>query len=376
MGNGPTAVAPARVLVHLPNWLGDVVMCTPLIDFLARAFAAVPADERPELHLALRRPWSVLFADDPRGRVSLLLERDGRHRGVSGIWRQGADLKRGRYDAAVLCPPSLRAGLAAALAGIPVRVGFTTDGRGLLLNPGLSRGPRGDRHYSLEMLELGAALLARLRIPAPSLPEGRLPPPSLPGCAGLPAATVGQGPLSPLWAVAPGTTYGEAKTWPLERMTEFVEIVGAELGARVVLLGDARTAGFVGEMRRESQLTWTDDPSATAQVVDLTGRTDLGQVVQVLKTATAFVGNDSGLMHLAGALGLPSVGIFGSSNPAWTHPLGERTAAVVAAGYPCRPCYRKTCNQPRFCLEDVAARTVVESVQALLAADSDPGKAM
>jgi len=374
MGRTAPSAATCRVLVHMPNWLGDVIMSTPLLNFLARAFAAVPAAARPELHLGICRQWSALFANDPRVRVSLILDRQGRHGGLPGIWRQAADLKQGRYDAIVLGPPSLRAGLTASLAGIPLRVGHATDGRGVLLNRALPRGPRGSRHFSFEMLELGLALLESLRIPAPTLPTEGLPLSSLPGWAGLPPEMAGVTAEYPLWVVAPGTTYGEAKTWPSDRLGEFVEMAGGDVGARVVLLGDGATGDFVAAMRRASRLSWTAELSAPGQVVDLTGRTDLAQVVQVMKAASAFVGNDSGLMHLAGALGLPTVGVFGSSNPQWTHPLGERTAAVVAEGFSCRPCYRKTCNQPRFCLEDVTATTVMNRVQELLAASADLGK--
>ncbi len=355
------------MLVHLPNWLGDVIMTTPLLDFLATAFQAVPDAERPTLHLAVRRPWAVLFEEDSRVSDVLLIEREGKHGGLSGIWAQAQMMKQGNFDAVVLCPPSLRAGLAAALAGIPLRIGHATDGRGLLLKPGLARGPRGSRHYSFEMLELGLTLLESLDIPAPTLPAEDLPLPSLSASEAAPNK-IGEGlDGCPLWVVAPGTTYGEAKTWPRSRMGEFVELAAGQEGARVVLLGDAHTTDFVAAMKSASNLTWTDAMENTGEVVDLTGRTDLRQVMQIMKSATAFVGNDSGLMHLAGAMDLPVVGVFGSSNPDWTHPLGKRTAAVVAEGFACRPCYRKNCNQKRFCLDDIPATTVLARVRQLLA---------
>ncbi len=368
MGRTTAHGRPPQVLLLLPNWLGDVIMSTPLISFLTQAFTEIPAADRPTLHLAVRRRWAPLFAADPRARIALNLERTGRHRGLTGIWRQAAEMKHGQFDAVLLGPPSLRAGLAAALSGIPIRLGHATDGRGLLLKPGLARGPRGSRHYSFEMLDLGLALLEILEIPAPPLPAEGLPLAELPGCVTPVSSrhpTAGPGPL---WVVAPGTTYGEAKTWPLDRMREFVELAGGEAGARVVLLGDGTTADFVGAMRQTSRLKWSHDLATPGEVVDLTGRTDLAQVVEVMQGASAFVGNDSGLMHLAGALGLPTVGIFGSSNPDWTHPLGEHTTAVVASGFSCRPCYRKTCNQSRFCLEEVTAAAVLSRVQKLVAA--------
>ena len=355
-----------RILLHLPNWLGDVIMTTPLIEFLLGAFSAQPVGSRPELALAVRPAWSPLFAGDARLAGLVPVDRRGRHGGPAGIPRLAADFRRGRYDAVVLGPPSLRAGLTARLAGIPLRIGHATDGRGPLLNAAVPRGVRGSRHYAWEMLELGLVLLDRLGLAAPLLPTGGLPSPALPGCASLSRQPFGGG-GRPLWAVAPGTTYGEAKTWPLERMREFVAAAVAVDGARVVLLGDAQAAVFAAGLRQDSILSWGEDPGRDTDIIDLTGRTDLPAVVRVLKAAAGFVGNDSGLMHLAGALGVPTVGIFGSSNPDWTHPLGARTAAVTAAGFPCRPCYRRTCNQAQFCLETVAAAAVAAQLRSLLA---------
>jgi len=355
-----------RILVHMPNWLGDAIMTTPLLSLLTRAFAAVADHQRPSLHLAIRQPWSVLFSGDAAVSNILPIDRGGRHAGLAGLWRQATEMKNGGYDAVVLGPPSLRAGLTACLARIPRRIGYATDGRGLCLNPGLAPGPRGSRHYSYEMLGLGLSLLEDLGIEAPLIPSEGLPISQLPGCDEFEAVELGD--ERPLWIVAPGTTYGEAKTWPLARVTEFVEVATAEGGARVVLLGDGGAGEFVAAMRKNSSLSWSQDLGTDSQVVDLAGRTDLKQVVQVLKAAAAFIGNDSGLMHLAGALGRPTVGIFGSSNPEWTHPLGAHTAAVVADGFDCRPCYRKTCNESLFCLATISASAVYEQVCELLAA--------
>ena len=100
--------------------------------------------------------------------------------------------------------------------------------------------------------------------------------------------------------------------------------------------------------------------------MDLTGRTDLVEAVAVLKSSSAFIGNDSGLMHLAAALGKPTVGIFGSSNPDWTAPVGPRTRAIIPHGFACRPCYLKKCNQPVFCLETVEAGAVLTAVEEMI----------
>ncbi|MCB1183036.1 lipopolysaccharide heptosyltransferase II [bacterium] len=352
-----------RILLHMPNWLGDVVMATPLLDHLARAAAA--AGDGGRVDVAVRPAWAPLFRDDPRVGSLLPVERGGRHAGLGGLWRQGRELAAGGYAAVVLGPPSLRAGLVAALSRASVRVGHSGDGRDWLLGSAVARGPRGTRHHAWELLDLGVAAVADLGWPAPLLPDGDLPPPSLAGTAAWEAQPLPD--ERPLWVVAPGTTYGEAKSWPAARVAELVEAAVRDAGARVVFLGDAAAAPFAAALcsgsRRRAAAAWAE----AADLVDLTGRTDLVEVVRVLRAATAFVGNDSGLMHVAGALGVPTVGVFGSSNPDWTRPLGPWTTAVTAAGFPCRPCYRRTCNQPEFCLATIGGAEVFAAACDLVA---------
>ena len=259
-------------------------------------------------------------------------------------------------------PPSLRAGLAARLSGAAVRVGYRGEGRGPLLTAAPARPARGERHHSRELSDLGDLALAAC---------GLVPDDSgqaeawglLPACTAAPRPAADGGP--PIWVLAPGTTYGEAKIWPLEQARRFADLAVAERGVRLVLLGDAAAAGFAAAMSRGSASPWREIPAGPAGIVDLCGRTSVAAAVALLRGAAAFVGNDSGLMHLAGALGVPTVGLFGSTNPAWTAPLGPATRVLAADGFPCRPCYRRTCNQDRFCLATIDAATVLATVDAL-----------
>ena len=349
-----------HLLVLAPNWLGDAVMASPLLSLLHGARDS--RGRRPRLTLAVRRRWLPLFSADPRCDHLLAVERTGRHGGPLGALRLGRDLAVVAAGAVVLCPPSLRSALAARLAGIPVRVGYRSDGRGPLLTHGLARPTRGAVHHADELRRLGETVLAAcgLTSAASGDEDG---PDLLPGCASLPRITGGAGPEH--WVFAPGTTYGEAKTWPSERAAEFVDRAVGERGVRVVLLGDANGRDFVAAMRKLSQAPWRSELPGGAAIVDLVGTTDLGAAVGVLKAARVFVGNDSGLMHVAAALGLVTVGIFGSSNPDWTSPRGRLTGTVVADGFECRPCYRRRCNQAEFCLDQVTADAVLAKVTEL-----------
>lgn len=365
MIDSPATRMPLRLLVLAPNWLGDVVMATPLLSFLHRNKDVVRETlGRPlTLGLGVRSAWVDLFRDDHRIDELLVLERGGRHAGLGGAFRLAKSMRQGGYDAVILGPPSLRTGLAAWLSGIPCRVGYRADGRALFLNRGVTPRRRGSIHYSREMVHLGSVWLESLGLSPDNLQDEQGAC-SLPGCESLRPANLGA--AGPVWAVAPGTTYGEAKTWPVARLAEFIQLAAKQAGARFVFLGDAAARGFTASLKEQVPGDWSEDAQGDASLIDLTGKTGLTAAVEVLKAARVFVGNDSGLMHLAAALGVPTIGVFGSSNPDWTAPLGPQTRAVFPEGFPCRPCYRKTCNQDTFCLETVAAGTVLAAVLDLV----------
>ena len=356
-----------RVLLLLPNWLGDAVMATGLLELLSRQ-RDLPDGRQLHLTLGVRRAWLALFQTDPRYDDLLVLERKGRHAGVGGFFELRGDLSQRHFDAVVLGPPSLRVALAARLARIPLRVGYDSDSRGSLLNHKLKGQPRGESHYFQEMLELGATLLELL-----GLTQFRADFPiatSLPGCANIFSDV--EKDHTPRWILAPGATYGQAKTWPLAPALEFCRLALTAGDVELVLLGDASAGGFARELAAGLGLDASRASTGRTGLVDLTGRTTLSEAVALLKSSAVFVGNDSGLMHLSAALGTPTVGIFGSSNPNWTAPVGERVRAITPDGFSCRPCYRKTCNQSLFCLDTISGDQVLAEVINLLTKPAIP----
>lgn len=347
-----------RILVLAPNWLGDAVMLSPSLDALDAAFRGDFA-----IHLAVRRAWLDLYRDDPRLAGLIPVERPGRHDGIDGLVRLGRGLSRDGFAAVLVCPPSLRAAMVCRLSGIPIRVGYRTDGRGPLLTHGLAFPGRGVSHFSEQMTALAGTLAGALGRPIPGEGTCERRPLPLPGCPGVPCDP---GPGPAVWAFGPGSTYGAAKTWPLDQAAAFIAAAVRKHGVRLVLLGDRAAGVHSPALARASGVPWSSAWGPAPGVVDLLGRTTLPEAVGILRRCEAYVGNDSGLMHLAGALGVATVGIFGSSDPRWTAPLGPWTRAVVAAGFPCRPCFRRTCNQDVFCLDTVAATAVLAEVESLI----------
>lgn len=349
----------ARSLLLLaPNWLGDVVMASPLLSRLAAAVD--PAGGAVRVHLAVRAAWAPLFAGDPRVSGLVVIERPGRHAGIAGLVRQARDLRGVGAEGIVLGPPSLRAALAAAGAGIGVRVGHRGDGRSALLSVAVARAPRGAVHHADELRDLGDRLLAACGLTA-GADAREAAWGLLPVFAGRarPAAP------GPLWVLGAGSTYGSAKEWPAAQARAFVAQAVGALGVRVAVLGDGAAAAFAAEVAGGLPVAAGGRAEPWAGVLDLTGRTGIAEAADLLASADGFVGNDSGLMHLAGALGVPTVGIFGSTNPGWTAPLGPRVRTLAAEGFACRPCYRRTCNQPRFCLATIGPDAVLAALADL-----------
>lgn len=366
-----------RILLVAPNWLGDLVMTLPVLDWLAAARRA-PGAPAFSVAVSARAAWAPLLSGDARLDSLLVTERPGLHAGWAGAARQAAQWRSGRFDAVLLGPPSLRVAAVAAGAGIPLRIGHCGDLRSPLLSRALPRVPRGSRHYSQEMLDLARELAAALGWAQSVVAAAEAAPPVL--LAGDQDGVRPASGVRPLWSLGAGATFGPAKTWPPARAAEFVRSVAAS-GGRVLVLGDGSAAPLVAAIRAETPgLAWARGEAAVAgdpaaDVVDLVGATDLAGVAGWLRASLAFVGNDSGLMHLAAALGTATVGLFGSSNPDWTRPLGPRVVALTADGFACRPCYRRTCNQRVFCLDTLDGRRVHEVALALLSGGKDAAAA-
>jgi heptosyltransferase II len=357
-----------RVLVVLPNWLGDLVMASPLLDLL---HAARDDAQRPLAVVAsVRRRWAPLLSRDPRLDSVITYERTGTHAGLRGVCRLAAAWRQTQADAAVICPPSLRMALTAWLARIPSRVGERHGGRGLWLTLPLAPvQPRGRWHHADELRRLGLVLLETMGLAVPSEPGDRI---RLPGLDSLPPAVLGNGPA--LWVLAPGATYGPAKTWPSPRVAEFLRLAIRDAGVRVAIVGDQGASGILATLREQTpDLPWRRETPGPAGVIDLVGATTLIDLVALLKAATAFLGNDSGVMHLSAALDVPTLGLFGSSSRAWTGPRGQRAMALTATGFPCQPCFRKTCNQDVFCLETLSGEDVFTALQDLVAGATGRG---
>ena len=309
-----------RVLIRLPNWLGDLLMARPLLHALRAAL--------PNAHVeGLGRPFSRL------------LDRER----VWNEWRPWPEARallsrEPAFEAAVILPPSFSSAWALP-RGIRLRSGFAADGRSWLLTHPWRRPARGEMHLSQEYLHLGEPFGVR---PAP------VPPLRPSGAEAEAARRTAQGEMGarPYVVLAPGAAYGPAKRWPHERF--------AELGRRCVARGlGVLVCGAEGDRASAEEVARAIGEGARS----LAGRTSAEEQLALCAGAAVTVSNDSGLAHLAAASGAPTVVVFGSTSSAWTAPLGPRVAIAQRAPV-CSPCFQRDCAIGYRCLTAVGVDDV------------------
>jgi heptosyltransferase II len=248
-------------------------------------------------------------------------------------------------------PNSFESAFISFLSGIPRRAGYNTDGRGLFLTHPVKVHPEAKKKHQVDYyLDLVATLGFQPvgRIPEISLgPELKKVAQQWIDSLGFPEGTDFVG-------VSPGATYGSAKEWFPERFGNLADRLQQGLGAQILLLGSSGDRKVAESVCR----------SARDALVDLTGKTTLGEAMALISRCRLFVTNDSGLMHVAAALGVPVVAIFGSTDPLRTGPLGGMSR-VLCKTVPCAPCFKAKCPEDRRCMDLISVDEVFAEAEKL-----------
>ncbi len=341
-----------RAVCIAPRWLGDAILSRGAVALLAQAGIEVTV---------LVASGLARVYDDLPGVVRVQAVTSGsRWARLAAAW----SLRRERLDAALVLPPSWTAAWASWLTRAGCRIGARTEGRDFLLTHSLPLPPR-SLHLALHYAALSEHLCTAIGIRAATPPHASEPPllhahhdEILAGAARLASVGIGAD-VAPL-VVAPGARYGPAKQYPPERFAAAVQGIQARMGPRpVVVVGEAGDRIAADAVRR-----------ALPECTDLVGRTDLAALIGILASAEGVLANDSGTMHLAAALGARVVGVFGSTNPEWTRPIGPR-ASIVHEPVWCSPCYAPTCAQDFACMLRLAPERIAAAFVALPATKPD-----
>jgi heptosyltransferase-2 len=349
----------SRSLIIAPQWIGDAVMTEPLMRRLAA---------RGERLTVGALPWvAPVYRAMPQ--VAEVIEFPFAHGGVQFQARRrlARDLS-GQFDTAYVCPNSLKSALLPFLASIPKRVGYLGEARVGLLTHRLKNPPK-DRRPPMVAFYSALSGDADVHTDQPRLhPDASDVALDLADVGGL----VSQG----FYVFAPGAEYGPAKRWPVAHFAELARSLGSagslgRAGMPVVLLGSGK----------EAELCEAIANAAPGYCLNMAGKTTLRQALSMISASKSVVSNDSGLMHVAAAFGVPQVAVFGSSSPLHTPPLS--TAAQVLwlkneADYEpaldCAPCFERDCPLGHTrCLNDARPSRVL-ALLALLAGASAQAK--
>ncbi|MBI2963412.1 MAG: lipopolysaccharide heptosyltransferase II [Deltaproteobacteria bacterium] len=342
---GRPVVPPRRVLVKEPNWLGDLVISLPALHAVRRAYPAA------ELAVLVRQELAGFF-DGLRWVDRVIAYRV--RRGLAGIAdrrRVVSAIRAGGFDLAVVFPKSFEAALWVKLGGVPRRAGLAVQARGALLThrtaPARALENAHQANDYLQMLRdtlaiEGSAADVLLEVGAQRQAMMR---------EWLTARR--RRPRLPLVALAAAAAYGPAKEWPAERYAALVDRLAGRCECVLV--------GAPGERGRCERIV----TASRAGALVAAGATDVGDLVALLSLCAGFAGNDSGAMHVAGALGIPTVGIFGSTWPERTGPLGPRTR-VLYRKVPCSPCFDRACRFGHYeCLKAISVAEVGDALAGL-----------
>ncbi|MFC1885520.1 lipopolysaccharide heptosyltransferase II [Thermodesulfobacteriota bacterium] len=335
-----------RILIRSANWVGDAIMTTPALWSIRQHF------QDAEISI-LAKPWvAPVFYKNPHVDRILSYDAAGRHGGWLGIPRLCRDLRKFRFDLAILFQNAFEAALLAAGAGVPNRVGYTTDGRSLLLTHRVHRGRSYKQQHQIDYYQeilKGIGLICDNRKPTLVLDEKERQS----------AAEILHRhhilETDSVLGINPGAAYGTAKRWPQERYAGLCDKLRKAHETKIVIFGGP------GEEALGERIAGT----IAGGCVNLCGKTSLREAMALIERCRLFITNDSGLMHVAAALDRPLIAIFGSTDHITTGPYGSNSR-IVRTSMPCSPCLKPECPEDHQCMKQISIDMVYVAAQEFL----------
>ena len=338
-----------RVVVRVPNWLGDVVMAVPALRELRRAL--------PDAHIAVvSRPGTAdIFIDADYVDEVLVYDRAG----LVSAWNQAGEWRRRKFDLAVLFQNAFEAAAIAFLSRVPARIAYATERRGALLtHPVASPVWKDERHESFYYLNI-VTELKRLLYGTSSI-ETTEPRFDLHVSEDRKRKALdlllehGARENAPLALLCPGSVNSRAKRWPAQRYAALADRL-VESGANVALIGSPGESDVTQEVCKHAQ----------RQLVVLTGKTTIAEATALISIADVLITNDTGPAHIGAALSTPTLVIFGPTNPLTTYPLSSN-AEIIRRPPDCAPCMLRDCPIDHRCMTAIAPEEVFERASALI----------
>ena len=340
MGNRPINKSEInRILIRATNWVGDVVMTLPALEAVRESFPKSTI-------VVLARPWVMpLFESHPMvDGVMPVGKGKGPFSGPTDILNAAFQIRRRGFDMAILSQNAFEAALIAYLGGIRYRVGYNTDHRRLLLSHAVIRD---DQIMNAHQVEYYLSLIKAIGLDARSKDPELFVSKEQEEKARPLLSENGVEQDDFILGMSPGAIYGPAKRWPPERFAVIGDMAVDRWGAKVMIFGSSQEKDICASVS-----TAMNHPS-----INLCGGTELGELIALIRKCNLFVTNDSGLMHIASALKVPLVAVFGSTNPVATGPRGPGSRIVLHQA-DCAPCMRPECSRDFKCMLSIEPEDV------------------
>jgi len=332
-----------KILIRGTNWIGDAILTLSAVASIRATY--------PQAHIAvLVKPWVADIYGLFSGLDEIIIY-ENKFDTPAGVFRLARMLKGKKFDAAILLQNAIEAAIIALAAGIPLRAGYDSDARGLLLTHRVHRTEEIRKvhqiDYYLEMvkalgcvsvnremhLEIKISLFDAQNILRKFVPETK----------------------KTIIGIAPGATYGPAKRWLPDRFSAVADKLDEKFSMQGILLGGKSDWEIAQEVKK----------LAHTELINLAGKTTLREAIYLISQCRLFISNDSGLMHIAGALNIPTIALFGSTNPVTTAPAGNKSI-IVRREVSCSPCLKETCPTDFRCMKLISVKDVFEAAQNLL----------
>jgi len=341
-----------KILIRATNWVGDAIMALPALRAVREKFSDA------EIGIVARPYVLDIYREQEIADELIAYDSVGRHKGIGGKERLAGELRERKFDVALLLQNAFEAAWLAWRAKIPTRIGYARDGRSLLLTnsiavPKLGEIPVHEKFYYLELIrragwieELPDIVWIELKVSAKKRQDAE----ELLLNAGARAGRM-------RIAVGAGASYGSAKCWPPDRFAAMLNGLAEKMDPEVILFGTQGEATVSAAIRA----------GLKRAPVDLTGKTAIVDLPALLSRCNLFIGNDSGAMHVAAAVGLPIVAVFGPTDPNGTVPVTPNCSVVQDRPY-CSPCFLRRCPTDHRCMKAVTPGMVEDAVHARIAA--------
>jgi heptosyltransferase II len=363
---------PRRILVRGANWLGDAVMTTSALLRLREKF--------PSAHIALLAPEKLreLWLNHPAVNETISFAAG------ENIFSIGKKLRAGRFDLALVLPNSPRSAIEIFLAGIPQRIGYARPWRNFFLTQAVAS--------RVEAVKMRKRSVAEIKELIAKNPESRIQNPEIPKSAhqifeylNL-AAALGVNPellppqlfvapeeieaakkkfglekiTQPIFGLNPGAEYGPAKRWPVEKFIAAAKEIQQQTNCIWILFGGKNDLLIANQIESEIR-------NSKLKIQNVCGKTSLRELMALLKICHVLLTNDTGPMHVAAALGVPVVAIFGSTSPELTEPISTNQLRhpILKSNAPCSPCFLRDCPIDFRCMNGISVESVVGAVVKL-----------